>query len=200
MKSAGLLVFLFSAAAFGKGETTMVTERGLFSVGLGAGAGQQRLLNSTGGYSSFSGAQFGANFDLRLMGDGQGELRAFAELTSASLGSKDSPDDLIKQSVTLCGFKSFFRENIYVGAGYGNIVQKITTAGSETSFSNSTAALGVGYEHGLGPNVFLGAHFWYQNNPIRNEGTLTGNSFSEGARVFLNLIWSPPVMTTIVNR
>jgi len=197
--AAALIPFIACVALAKEPKSTMTTERGMFSVAVGGGAGQQRLLNSTGGYSSFSGTGFGGNLDLRVFGEGQGELRVFGDISSETLNSKDVSGDGIKQSTTLLGLKSFFSESLYIGAGYGNVVQKVTSSGAESSFTNAATAVGLGYEYPMGANFLVGVHAWYQNNPIRNEGTLTGNSYTEGARLFINLIWSPPITTMIVN-
>ena len=198
-----LIISMFAFSANAKTTTSTMSERGFFSVSLNAGSNQTRVLTTDGSYSAFQGSVLGAMLDLRIVGEGQGELRLFGQLNMADLKSREAEDQTLKDTATMWGLKAFFTEGLYLGAGYGTTVQKFAVGSVETSATNPIVGLGVGYEHALGGNVFLGAHAWYQNNPIRADSSVTGNSFAEGASFYVNLIWSPPVTvitTTISGR
>lgn len=197
MKSIFALFILSGSVAVARSTSTTTSERGFFSLSLLGGSGQQRILATTGEYSSYRGSLVGAALDLRLFGEGQGELRLFGQMTDGRFDSPDVSTNAVKSTTTMVGLKAMFLENLFLGAGYGTAVQKLTFGSIESNVTNPTVAMGLGFEYPVGGNVFLGLQLWYMNNPIRSEPSLSGNSFAEGGVGLLSLVWSPPV--TIIN-
>lgn len=202
-----LILFLLAFAlvptlAPAKTTTSMTSERGFFSLAIHGGADERRALTSTGEYSAFRGAAVGGGADFRLIGEGRGELRLFALANLNDLGSKSAGGESLKESTAMWGLKAFFTDALYLGAAYGTTVQKFRVGSVETSTTNPVMGLGLGFEQPIGGNFFVGLNAWYQNNPIRAEGSVS-NSFAEGASASLNLIWSPPltiITTTVTGR
>ncbi|MBK9323439.1 MAG: hypothetical protein IPM97_10955 [Bdellovibrionaceae bacterium] len=202
MRIAFLFFALFFAAplqtnAKALGESIR-RERGAFTIGFMISNAEYRLLNQDATFANYRGVGYSGLIDVRLLSESYSELRAFGSISKNNLKSPSTDGNELANSDSLVGLKAYVNPMLFLGIGYGENTQTLTTSVDSLSLKNNVIGIGAGIEFPVSSSLVLGLHAWYKANPLKKENSLGGNSFSEGYDVGLVLMWSPPSVTTIL--
>jgi opacity protein-like surface antigen len=188
-------VFMGPHVSFAAGDLTVNTERGLFSVGLGYEYSQSRLLNTDSTFAGYTGGGLRAEIEIGFSKPGPGEFRIFGASSKLTLEGEPQTSDEIEIQSNMLGVKVFSTSWLFLGAGYGNMKQKITAENSVASTSNPVLATGLGLEFNVASSWFVSLSGWYNQSFIKKTNQFESTSYSEGMNLFLGISWSPPSVT-----
>lgn len=192
------IFFSLPALAASEDFPASVSERGFFSVSIPLSYLETRVLNADGSFASYKGGNAGLGIDIQLWGGSEGNsLRLFGTYLVGEATGEPS-DNKLKRDETFFGLKAYPASWVFVGAGMGRMTSKVSSSSvGDLSLSSTTSGIGAGLETHLGGSWFGSFSGWYKSGAIKQKDNtgITYNSFSEGAEVQLQLIWSPPSTT-----
>lgn len=202
MKIKGLIIVVIGLVGWTSEGSSSISsyqsERGFLSIDGAYGLSRSTLLNQDGSRAGYSGVEYGFGLDLRIGSAGPGEFRFFARSHwSDEKGRQDSTSEL-ESNQTWGGIKIFTNNHLFIGIGYGNITQNITSNGITSETKSQVMALGLGLEFNLYGGFYGAFDLWLKGNPVRNQGGISHNSFAESGVGTFRLIYSPP-STLITN-
>jgi hypothetical protein len=192
----------FAAGAAQVPASSMSTSRGAFSVHLGYGHEQVKVLNADGNEGRFTGWGRQLGIDMRIGGGGPGEFRlSVLGKMAETKNSSDKTQELSSQNFA-AGIKVFTTNTLYFGGGMGVTHQDLETSEKEISVTNQYYLATAGFEFKMFGSVYLHLNGFANVNPIKRTEPMTTHSFSQGLGAYLMLTYSPPdtSITTIYGR
>ena len=165
----------------------------VFSLGIVGGRSEFSVLNENASTTAFAGLNFGLESSLRIITLGTTGVHLFGRYLIHQQKNKFDSDESVENKQIVFGFKLFLVPDFYLGLGMANNSFNFKTKSTDITVPSSGPAIGLGYEFYSAKDFNLGLNAWYSNSALKNQGSLTTNSFAEGGAFFLSFLWSPAV-------